>query len=362
MPSSPDNTVKLTVGNAVHAGWQEVTVNRTMEAISGSFELAVTERWPGQQKMAAVKPQDPCKLMIGSDVVITGHVDDVMPEYDGENHRVTFTGRDATGDLVDCSAEMGQFAVMNMDFVQLVSALAKPYGIKVYTPLKFPPLAYFMINPGETVFEAIDRLSARVGALPMSDGRGGLMFVRAGDAGRHSGLILGENIIRARGQYSDRKRYSDYLVLGQAPGSPTISPETSAFMSGTAKDPGVSRFRKLIINAQIIDNSAQPYQTRAQWEATVRLGRAQRHEITVQGWRDAAGVLWQPNRLLRVEDDFLAVHGDMLLSGVKLRLSEDGMLADLTITRKEAFDVIPMPTEEDFALGPRAPAGPAAGP
>jgi alanyl-tRNA synthetase len=68
---------------------------------------------------------------------------------------------------------------------------------------------------------------------------------------------------------------------------------------------------------------------RAKWEAAVRLGRSWSADITVQGWRDGAGKLWQPNTLAQVDDDFLAMHSELLISAVRNTLDEQGTLTEL---------------------------------
>jgi prophage tail gpP-like protein len=155
-------------------------------------------------------------------------------------------------------------------------------------------------------------------------------------------------------RFSDRERFSHYIVLAQTPGgSGDIDAERSAGIVGDDFDPGIQRYRPLIVFAEEPLSDILSLNTRARWEATVRQARGRRADYTVQGWRDSAGALWAPNRLVRVEDDFAGLHEDMLIAGVRLRLDDDGERAVLTVVGARAFDVVPLSTRFDYTLGQR---------
>lgn len=347
--------VTLRIRGIDYAGWQAVDVNRSIETIAGAFTLKVTERWRGQQAVAAVTPGDACAVLIDGETVITGHVDEVAPSYDKETHQVSIRGRDATGDLVDCSAIRSPPQWNAAHLVEIAAALTQPFGIPVRAEVPTPgTFLNWVLQTGETVHEAIDRLASTVGVLAVSDGKGGLVFTTAGKAGTHAGIILGENILSAQGQYSDKDRFSQYIVLGQAPGSDFIDPAITAGSKGVAFDKSITRYRPLIIFANYAERGNAVFEQRAQWESTVRLGRAWRATVRLQGWRDAAGALWQPNKLVRLRDEFLAIDDTLLISGVRLSIDESGAIAELTVTRREAFAQAPLPAfVQNFDRGAR---------
>ena len=81
---------------------------------------------------------------------------------------------------------------------------------------------------------------------------------------------------------------------------------------------------------------------RAQWEANVRAARGIQIEVTVQGWAHAEG-LWLPNRRVLVRIPWLGLDGEvLLLSGVRWMLDDNGTRARLTLTRQEAFSLLPV--------------------
>lgn len=347
----------LAVGGRVYGGWTEIEVDRQLEAIAGTFTLTVTERWPGRQQAAGIVPGSACRVAIDGETVITGFVDDVAPRYDSASHTVRVTGRDRTGDLVDCSAVNHPGHWQNASLLDLASLIAAPFSIPVSADIPVTSHFYmFTLNTGETAFEAIERLCRLYGALPVSDGMGGLKLTRAGTGGANSALVLGQNILAARGQFSMKDRFSHYYVLGQSTGANYVDPAIPTTMHGDATDPGVGRYRPLIVQAELTDPDQSFYQRRAQWEASVRAGRAWRATITVQGWRDAAGALWHPNGMVRVTDAFLGINDSLLISGVKFTEGDQGTRAELTVTRKEAFSLISLAPQLTFDQAP-APQG-----
>ena len=331
--------VILQVGGRNYGGWKSVRITLGMEQIAGTFDLSVSERFPGQPQAWPILPGDECRVLVKGRPVITGYVDDVAPSYDRESHGVQVTGRDRTGDLVDCSAghKSGEWHGATLE--RIAADICAPFGIKVVaaaaTGKAFPR---FALQEAESAFEALERAAKMRGVLLMSDGNGNLILTRAATGRVGTALVKGQNIERASGQFSHKDRYSRYIIKGQAPGSEYSTPEHNAQTKAVAEDKAVLRHRPLIILAEAGDGAT--YADRAKWERNIRAGRASRVSCTVTGWEHADG-LWLPNRLVRVRDDFLGVDGDLIIAQVVLSLDADaGSQTQLELCRREAFDLI----------------------
>jgi prophage tail gpP-like protein len=339
----------LQVNGRKYGGWQSVRVVLGMEQIAGTFELSVSERWPGQPEAWPILPGDACQVLIGDQPVITGYVDDVAPDYDKESHSVRISGRDRTGDLVDCSAmhKSGQWAGVTLD--RIAADLCAPFGVKVSLQTDVgAKFGKFALQEAETAFEALDRAAKMRGVLLMSDGKGGLVITRAGSQRIGTALVKGQNVERGSGQFSHKDRFSKYIIKGQTPGHDDSTPEHNAQTKATAEDNAVRRYRPLIVIAEQGDNST--YTDRAKWERNVRAGKASRVTYPVSGWQHTNG-LWLPNRLAQVKDDFLGVDGDLLLAQVAFILDESGSRAELELCRKEAFDLVALPEKGKMKKG-----------
>ena len=86
---------------------------------------------------------------------------------------------------------------------------------------------------------------------------------------------------------------------------------------------------------------------RALWEAAHRSGMGRLGTFKTLGWRDAGDTIYQPNAMVRIEDDFLGIHESLLVSGVKLSLDESGKMTELKCSRLSGF--VPAPIAD---LGP----------
>ncbi len=345
------NEVTLRVGGNIHAGWTSVEITRSLETISGAFSLGVTEQWPGHQNRFQVAPGMAGELAIGGEVVITGHVDDVDFSYSDSEHSVSVRGRDATGDLVDCSALSGTGHWTSVSLNQVAADICAPFGIKVASnvPDTAKLLPEHHIQLGETAHECLERLARVYGVMMMSDGKGGMLLTRAGDGGAAAGLRLGGNIKAASASLSDRERFSRYTILGQSTATDAISVTVASACHAEATDAGITRYRPLVVIAEdTIDPSW--YQRRATWEAANRAGKSRRSAVTVQGWRDADGALYQPNTMVTLDDDWTGMHERMLIAKVKFTLSDQGTLTELTLVRREAFELVP-PVTTLYAAG-----------
>lgn len=332
---------ELKVGRTIFGGWTALSVTRSIEQIAGSFELEVTERWAGQASARPIRPGEPCQVLLDGDVVIDGYVDDVLPEYDSENHAVRVTGRDKTGDLVDCSAvyKTGQWHNVKLDV--LARDLIAPFGIglKIETDIG-AAFASHSIEESETVFECLERAARMRAVLLVSDASGNLVITRAGSEVIGVQLVEGQNIKGASGHFSWKDRFSTYTVKGQAKGDDFFSGEHAAQPKGMATDDTINRYRPRVVLAEEHGHGVT-LKDRAEWEKAVRMGRGNRGTITVQGWRRQDGVIWQPNTLVPVISPMLSLDAPMLIVGCTWKLADrTGTTTQLTIARREAFELV----------------------
>lgn len=335
--------VTLQVGGSNYRGWKSIEVSIGMEQIAGSFRLTASDRWHGQDEAWPILPGEKCRVLIGSTPVITGYVDESNPEYDARSHGLNVSGRDATGDLVDCSAiyKSGQWTGATL--LKIASDLCGPFGIPVKAEGSVgKPFAKFALQDCETVFEALERAARQRGILLLSDGNGSLILTRAGSAKIGTALVKGVNIERASGTFSHKERFSQYIVKGQAPGGDSFSdPKHHAQLKASAADAQVKRYRPLIVYAEQGDGTT--YADRAVWERNVRAGRAARLQITVTGWEHTPGNIWLPNRMVSVQDDYIGVDMELIIARCTYLLDEGGSRTNLELCLREAFDLINLP-------------------
>jgi prophage tail gpP-like protein len=74
----------------------------------------------------------------------------------------------------------------------------------------------------------------------------------------------------------------------------------------------------------------------------MRYGKSRRATYTVPGWT-AAGTLWRPNAMVQVRDAFVGIDEEMLIVGVDFSLDEQGSRTAISVARRQAFELLPMP-------------------
>ncbi len=335
----PDVVLKL--GNEAFAGWQAIQVTRSIDHLSGWFELSVTERWPGQTAAMRIKPGLACQVLVEDEPVITGYVDDVDLSYGAGEHQITVRGRDKTGDLVDCAAQHKGSEWHRATLKQIAQDLCAPFGIQVKLEVDANPrIRRWSIEPGEAVFENLERMARLQAVLLMSDGLGSLVIARAGTERIATPLVLGQNILTGSGSFSWKERFRDYVVKGQMEG------EYNAF-KGAAVDKDIDRYRPLIVLAEDQGDIAT-FTRRAEWERNVRYGRSMPVTYALQGWKHRDG-LWAPNKLVTVQDPWIATDElgpERLIVSVTYSLDERGRRSQLKLMPREAWDLIPLPDKK----------------
>src|SRR5690348_15310158 len=123
--------LSLKVAGRIISGWAEIRVTCGVERCPNDFDIALTERFPGEADALVVQPGDACEVRIDGDVVVTGYVDRFMPSIAASRHTIRVTGRGKCEDLVDCSAEWPNSQISGSSALAIAEKLAKPYGISV---------------------------------------------------------------------------------------------------------------------------------------------------------------------------------------------------------------------------------------
>lgn len=350
--------IELLVGGQRYSGWTEARVTRGLERASADFDLAVTEAWPGREQPWVIAPGASARLLVDGEPVIDGWVDSYVPSFGADSHAVRVAGRSRTADLIDCSALVAGGQFRGYDLGQIARALAAPFGVPVRVEADLgAPFPDLQLQQGESCFEVIERLAALRGLLVTDGADGALVITRAGGARAAVRLATGPGgtVLAASATLSDAQRHSDYVVKAQQAGSDQIFGDGAAAVLGGAKDPGVKRYRPLLIVAEAQADGASA-RDRALWEAKTRAAKATSARITVQGWRQQqGGPLWQPNQRVAVSVPWLGLDRELLVVEVSYMLDDGGTRCELSLSPPEALTPEPpAPGSETGSQGGKA--------
>lgn len=328
----------LVVDGRRYSGWKSVRVTRSIESMTGSFALDVSDRWGYLDQPWTIAEENPCRVEIDGVVVIDGYIDKRSISASASSRTLSFTGRDRAAALVDCSAVLKKWTYTNVNAADFITAIAKPFGVRVTVQpgLVLPKVPKIVVSPGDTAFETIKKAAGDDGVLIVSDGAGGVVLTRAGTGTAYS-LVEGANILTASLDYDGADRFYRYVIAAQAAGTDDASGEATR-VSAEAIDDGVRRTDRVLLIRPDKGYSVADARRRADWEARVRAARAEKVTITVQGWKQGNGSLWPINALVNVTAPRLIdVVGDMLISQVEHSLSEQGQITQLSLVRPDAF-------------------------
>jgi prophage tail gpP-like protein len=331
--------VRLSVNGSLYGGWKRVRITRSIESISGSFELDVSDRWAGQDEPWAIAEEDACTVEIDGQVVIDGFVDRRSLSLSGNQRALSYSGRDRAAALVDCSAILDSWTFRKTGILEIARKVAAPFDIEVTVQdgLSLPaPPAKLVINPGDTAFQVIARAAETAELLAVSDGAGGIVLTRAG-TGRAAALVQGQNVKSASVDYDATERFRSYIVATQFGGSDdTSGADTTA--RATATDEGVRRTARVLHVRPDGVVSKESARRRGDWEARIRAARAETVTVSVHKWTQPDGELWPINALVSVRIPSIGVDGDMLITQVEYSLGDgDGETTQLRLVRPDAF-------------------------
>src|SRR5690242_18839687 len=104
-------TFTLTVNGQRYGRWEEIRVTREIDRMYTDFNIAVSERFlagtapitgsttrsqPGAKGLPVISfplaQIMPCTIAIGGDVVLTGYIDNYLPEVEANRHAVRIPG------------------------------------------------------------------------------------------------------------------------------------------------------------------------------------------------------------------------------------------------------------------------------
>lgn len=332
--------IKLIVAGRAFDRWKTARVIRTIDAVSGSFQLGLagigssgSGKWP-------IREEDECQVLIGREPVVTGWIDRWEASMTATDRKITVSGRDKTGALVDNSAVTKDWEFFNVDVVELARRLAAPFGIQVLSDLLTPAerLRKVAIDRGTSAWEVLGAACKMAGVLAISNGEGQIVIARPATGKAIKSLVEGVNIIAITSTHDASSRFYQYIVTGQRTGGEDLTSEETVNVRGSAKDETVRRRnRVLMIRA---DTEATPgyARRRAEWEAIVRAGKAESVTVQVQGWTQDGVALWPVNALVQVRSPTLGIDGRMLIAQAAFSLDSDsGEMTELELVRPDAY-------------------------
>jgi len=338
-----DDSVVLFVNNQLYSGWTSVEINRRLNSIATSFSVSLTDRWTENSRPIGIGRGQSFCLQVGGRQVVNGFIDSVDSQISATQRTLTVSGRSLAGDLVDCSyVGLSQFRD-SPTMQDIVDQMLEPFGITAIFKSDGGSFDKIDIRQGEKVAEVIDRMAREKNLIVYSDFDGNLVFDVNSSARAESEIIQGVNMLSASVQRNNMDRFSEYIIKTQTSGI-IGEPQNATQNTGTVSDQGITRYRPLLLVGENSANS-QNAQQRASYESNIRAAKSETFNVTVQGWFQRNGDLWDINNLVGLRSSYLDHDGDLLIDGVTFSKSNAGTTTALTLVRPDAYQFAPVVTQ-----------------
>lgn len=324
--------VSLIAGGMEYSAFTRAAVTYAANQAARAFAFTVTDATDPWDLQWNFMPGTPCTVLANGQLIVTGHIEKMMPSYDAKGHHVEISGRSKGGDSIDSSAEHDKGEFRKKKIIEIAKTLDKQ-NVGFTTDIDQPEIEYFRLNPMETVFAAVERLARRHQMLLQGMPDGGIKLTKGCTGGTNAPLIEGVNILAASATFDQTDQHSEYKVKGQRVYGVD---KKSLRIEALSKDSRVSRHRPKHIH-QESDIDEGTAKKRAEHHKNRQQGESVTANIKTQSWFDSAGQLWKANGLVFVSSRMLKLNMQMLIKSVSLTQSESGTFADLSLVLPQAF-------------------------
>jgi prophage tail gpP-like protein len=357
----PDEAASLLIGGQAHATWEayEIDSDLLIPADAWQFTVAAQQR----ALPATVKAGAEIQVRIGTDLVLTGRIDNIKHSIRKGSHTFQLSGRDLAAQLVDCSAPI--FVRKMSTLREIITSIVRPLGInkiRLQTTATGAVREKINVEPGDTAWEVLRNAAEAEGLWPWFDPDGTLV-VGGPDYSAAPVAVLwchasGSNVESISSDENIAERFSDITVLGQTHATKAEGGKHN--LKGQAKDTSISWSRPKIVVDHETDTTQLCEERAAKLMGDSRL-KGFELQVTVKGHRIYApgepgdGLLWQPGQRVRVASDLLGIDAVYFLMGRKfLRSRGYGTTTELTLKEDGVWVVEAHPHKKKHRRGKNA--------
>jgi prophage tail gpP-like protein len=177
--------------------WNNLLISKDIESVAGSFEFNLVSK---DEEWFPLMEGNQVEILHGKTPVLTGFIDFVGPDLDADDRTIIVSGRDNTGDLVDCTYDGNKTEFVGEQGIDVIATeLISQYkdSISLISKLdQVPVLSKFKYDPGEKIWEALERAASEAGVIFQPSGGGDLILTKLASVPEPVKLIEGENILR----------------------------------------------------------------------------------------------------------------------------------------------------------------------
>lgn len=332
-----DDVVVLIEGSRI-ANWADLEITRSMDSYSmASFTAPFESDRREFRELFRPFSFRKVEIQIDGEPIFTGPMIGPTPEVTPEVRQVRVEAYALPGVLQDCTAPAAALPLefKNLDLIQIISAVARPFGIEVdFITNPGPKFEKAAIEPEGKIQDFIVDLAKQRGLIITNTPGGRILCWRSNDPGKPVARLKDKQppVGSVTANYSLQDYFSEITGFGSTKGG-------RAGSRWTERNPFLRTvLRPLSFKSDDSDNGDLPTATRA------RLGRmfGNMASYDVGGlptWRDPQGALWQPNTTITLDapDAMIYSEYEFLVRSVTLRRSADSKSAAVNLVLPGSF-------------------------
>jgi prophage tail gpP-like protein len=314
---NPTEIARLTVGGIEFTDWTALTVvdDRTQAYPFFSFECTEKSEMPSRTiQSRQIVPGDQCSVSLAGIQVLEGYVLERQVGYEGRQHTVLISGTAKTYNLAVSSIKPNTNG--NYDgktLKEITQSVIAPHQVmaKFFGDIPDMKFEHSQFHPGETVYQFLERHAKMRNVRMGSTAKGELLMVGPHDPMPSGELIEGKNILRAQCVVRDTHLYQRLATIGQQRGHNSAwgddANKGSAEVDGKGKRPVYSYHP-----ADTPTSNDKELKWRAETQKRFTDGSEIQANITVQGWVQGNGSLWEADKYYSVTSPMLILEGESL--------------------------------------------------
>lgn len=328
--SMPDSCPRIIIAGREHRDWLRYSIDSDFFTPADAWSMSLGI--PAGRIPATIEPWAAVEIRMGTDLVLTGRIDNMRRRIARGEHVLELAGRDNAAILLDCSAPI--FVQREVSLSEVCALCCRPLGVSRIDVQGGDTQKKVTVEPGMTAWDALQRSAEANGLWPWFTPEG-VLKVGAPD---YSISISAELLMHFDGKQNNlldlsieesaERRYSHVTVLGQSNGSE--DDESDHSLKYTVKDPRCKYYRPLIRNEGHIDSTDM-----ASRKARKIISDSVMESLTitarVAGHRTETGLLWEPGQRIHLKAEPMCTDATFFLSKRVFQGGREGNTTTLTL-------------------------------
>lgn len=310
-----DMGIQLEIGSHLYEGFKSFELVKNIDVIASYF---VIEYQYGHDQLE-ISLNQKCRLLYDGLILFTGYVEYIENKVDSSSYLTKISGRSITSDLIDSFPNIAPCEFKNLTCIELISELIKEFDIGIINEIMGTKrIEKWAIDPFMSIAENIHEICSYFDAYACCNEYGQLVLSNRA-LGQIGILQQGKNIL-----LMELKQRSDVLRSKYKVFSGDMYTKTVEILG---RDQSRHRQVNLFGNpdGKILENKAKVSMSRQENDSFSG-------SIVVSDWFNSDGLLWQENKVIKIEYPIFNIDIEAKIVGLSFRYSDlDGMKTVLLV-------------------------------